>query len=138
MLTFKNYHPTPWRESTSQPISSISGDTTTSPCRQGIFAYHLPESASCGKCSSKGPACCLRGQIGSQGWQGLGIATGIIGKLDRNGLCRSLGNGAIQLLNGPLSFLVLVKPDEPDTLGEALKKKTTKTGTKKREPKNGN
>lgn len=59
------------------------------------LVFHLPESASRGKCCSKGSTCCLRRQVGSQGWHGLGIVTRIISKLDRNGFSESFWDCAI-------------------------------------------
>jgi hypothetical protein len=85
-------------------------------------AVHLPESTGRSQGSSKSPSSCLRRQVGSQRWNGLVIATGVISKLDCYGLSGSLWDGAIQFLDSSVSLFMLIKPDETNTLWEPFKK----------------
>ena len=77
--------------------------------------------------TSEGSSGGLRGQVGGQRWNGLGIVTRIICKLDSNRLCGALRDGAVQLLNSPFGFYPLIETDETNTFGEPLKRtKNTK------------
>lgn len=84
---------------------------------------HSPETTS-GRSGVNGatkgrPAGGLRGQIGCQGRDGLGIVAGIVGKLDRHRFSGSLWDGAVQLLNRSLSLDSLIESDEAYSLGQA-------------------
>ena len=66
--------------------------------------------------TSKGPSCGLGSQVGRQRGDGLGVVTGVVGKLDRDRLSRALGDGAVELLDRPLGLDALVEADKADTL----------------------
>jgi len=79
--------------------------------------------------ATKRPPGCLRSQIGCQWGQSFGIVTRVICKLDRDRFSGALWDGAVQLLNGSFGFDPLIEPDETNTFGEPLKRKTKRNST---------
>jgi hypothetical protein len=94
----------------------------------GNFIDFLPESSGGMKCSAESPSSHLWCQIGRQGWDGFGVVTRIICKLDSYGLSGALWDSAIQLLNSSLGLYSLIETDETNTFGEPLKRTKRKCG----------
>jgi len=65
--------------------------------------------------STQGSPGGLGGQVGSQGRNRLGIVTRVVGKLHCDWLCRTLGDGSIELSNCPFRFYSLVKSDKTNS-----------------------
>ncbi len=72
-----------------------------------------------GAAKGRGPSRRLRGQVGRQRGDGLGVVAGIVGELDSDGLAGALWDGAVQLLDGALRLHALVEADEAHALGQA-------------------
>ena len=83
-----------------------------------VFWVFLPEPSGRVQSTSEGSSGGLRGQVGGQRWDGLGIVTRIICKLDSNRFCGALRDGAVQLLNSLFGFYPLIETDETNTFGE--------------------
>lgn len=64
----------------------------------------------------------LRGEVGSQGRDSLGVVAWIVGELDGDGLRCPLRNSVVQMLDGPLSLDALVEADEANAFGETWKR----------------
>ena len=92
-----------------------------------VFWVFLPEPSGRVQSTSEGSSGGLRGQVGGQGRNGLGIVTRVICKLDSNRLCGALRNGAVQLLNRAFGFYPLIETDETNTFGEPLGTKEMET-----------
>ena len=60
----------------------------------------------------------LRGEVGGEWRDGLGVVAGVVGELDRDGLGGALGHRTVQLLDGALGLDALVEADEAHSLGE--------------------
>ena len=67
----------------------------------------------------EGPPGGLRGEVGGEGRDGLGVVAGVVGELDGDGLGGALGHRPVQLLDGPLGLDALVEADEAHSLGES-------------------
>jgi hypothetical protein len=77
---------------------------------------------------AEGTARCLRGQVGRQGRDRLGVVAGVVGELDSDRFGGALGNRPIQLLDGPFGLNPLVETDKSDALREAWNRTITFIG----------
>lgn len=86
-----------------------------------VFLLHHSIPEPCGRleCSSKGSPGCLGSKVCSKWWKSFRCSTGIVSKLDGDGLWAAIGHSSIQFLNCPLSFLSSVKTNESDSFGES-------------------
>ena len=75
-----------------------------------------------GGCPPRGRGRLPRRQVGGERRHGLGVVRRVVGELDRDGLGRPLGDGPVELRDGPLGLNALVEADEADALGQALGK----------------